>query len=39
MPKKEPTAVVKFTRKELDLLFAEMNAAVENGAEDADYRS
>jgi hypothetical protein len=37
MAKKEPTIDVKFTRRELDLLFTEMNAAVENGAEDADY--
>ena len=37
MPEKEPTIGVKFTRRELDLLFTEMNAAVENGAEDTDY--
>jgi hypothetical protein len=37
MSKKEPTVAVKFTRSELDLLFTEMNAAIENGAEDTDY--
>ncbi len=37
MPKKEPTIDVKFTRSELQLLFTEMNAAVENGAEDPEY--
>jgi hypothetical protein len=37
VPKKEPTIDVKFTRRELDLLFTEMNAAVENGAVDPDY--
>lgn len=37
MAKKEPTIDVKFTMRELDLLFTEMNVAVESGAEDADY--
>lgn len=37
MSKKEPTVAVKFTRRELDLLFTEMNAAIENGAKDIDY--
>lgn len=37
MSKNEPTVAVEFTRRELDLLFTEMNATVECGAEDADY--
>lgn len=37
MAKKEPAIDVKFTRRELDLIFTEMNNAVESGAEDDDY--
>lgn len=37
MARKTPTVAVKFTVSELDLIYTDMNVAIESGGEDPDF--